>query len=142
MPIVPAADWYEKAAVAIVRNGKTLYQWVNENRMGGLTSRECENIGRTKEFQAALRAERNRFYKELSDDPDRSRNVAVGQLLYAIQKLLEAEQYDKAVSSLAQLFKVEGWTSDQAQISIFNDLNSKDLEGLKRSLEAKKKANK
>lgn len=137
MPTIPRLDWYEKAATAIVREEKTLYAWANENKMG-LTSTECANIARTKEFQAALRAERNRFYKELATDQDRSRNTAVGQLIFAIQKLLEAEQYDKAVSSLAQLFKVEGWTSDTAQVNVFNELNSKDIEGLKRRLAEQK----
>lgn len=140
MPTIPRLDWYEKAARAIVREEKTLYAWANENKLG-LTSTECANIARTKEFQAALRAERNKFYKELATDPDRSRNVAVGQLIFAISKLLEAEQYDKAVSSLAQLFKVEGWTSDQAQINVFNELNAKDIEGLKRRLQEAKAKN-
>ena len=33
--------------------------------------------------------------------------TAVGQLLYAIQKLIENEQYDKAVTALTNLFKIE-----------------------------------
>lgn len=140
MPTIPRLDWYEKAAVAIVREEKTLYAWANEAKLG-LTSTECANIARTKEFQAALRAERNKFYKELATDQDRSRNVAVGQLIFAISKLLEAEQYDKAVSSLAQLFKVEGWTTDQAQINVFNELNAKDIEGLKKRLQEQKAKN-
>jgi hypothetical protein len=136
MPQVPRQDWYEKAAAAIVRTGKTLYAYVNEAGLG-LTSTECGNIARTKEFMAALRAERNKFYKELATDPDRSRNVAVGQLLFVIQKLLENEQYDKASASLLNLFKVEGWATDQTAINIFNDLNSKDIDGLKRRLAEK-----
>lgn len=134
---VPRLDWYEKAAVAIVRNGKTLFQFVNENNLG-LTSRECENLSRTKEFQAALRAERNRFYKELSTDPSRSRNTAVGQMLFAIQKLLENEQYDKAVAALTQLAKLEGWTSDSANVNIFQDIKAGDLDELRRKLQEKK----
>ena len=133
---VPTQSWYEKAAVAIVRNEATLFQYANLNNLG-LTSRECENVARTKEFQAVLRAERNKFYKELSTDTSRSRNTAIGQLLFAITKLLEGEQYDKAVAAIAQLFKAEGWTSDQAQLNIFNDLNAKDIEGLKKKLQEK-----
>lgn len=133
---VPRQDWYEKAAAAIVRSEKTLFQFANENNLG-LTSTECQNVARTKEFQATLRAERNRFYKELSTDPTRSKTTAIGQLLFAIQKLLDAEQYDKAVAAIAQLFKAEGWTSDQAQLNIFNDLNAKDIEGLRKRLQDK-----
>jgi hypothetical protein len=136
MPTIPAAVWYDKAAEAMVRNEYTLFRFANENNLG-LKSTECENIARTKEFQAALRAARNRFYKELSTDPTRSRNTAVGQLLFAIQRLLEGEQYDKAVTALSQLFKAEGWTSDQAQLTIFNELSGKDIEGLRARLRGK-----
>ena len=104
-----------------------------------LTSTECQNVARTKEFQSVLRSERNKFYKELSTDPSRSRSTAIGQLLFAVQKLLEGEQYDKAVTALVALAKLEGWTSDQAQLNIFNDLNSKDIEGLRKKLQDKMK---
>jgi hypothetical protein len=130
---IPAAVWYEKAAHAIVRSERTLFQYANEANLG-LTATECANIARTKEFQAALRAERNRFYKELSTDPQRNRNTAVGQMVFAIQKLLDAEQWDKAVAALTQLFKAEGWTSEATQLTIFNDLNAKDIDGLREKL--------
>lgn len=138
MPTIPRADWYEKAAEAIVRRGLSLFQFTNEAGLG-ITSRECENIARTKEFSEVLRTERNKFYKELAVDPSRSRNTAVGQLLFAIQKLLENEQWDKAVSALAQLFKSEGWVSDGAQVNIFQDLNAKDIEALRSKLGPKAK---
>ena len=135
---VPRQDWYQKAAFEMVRNNKTLFQYANEANLG-ITSRECENVSRTKEFAEALRIERNRFYKELSIDPSRSRNTAVGQLLFTIQKLLENESYDKAAASLALLFKVEGWTSDSAQVNIFQDLNAKDIDALRAKLAPKPK---
>jgi hypothetical protein len=136
MPTLPACDWFEKAAEQIVRQDKTLFQYACEHNLG-LKAVECQNIVRTKEFQAAIRAERNRFYKELSTDPTRNRNTAVGQILFAIQKLLDNEQYDKAVGALTQLAKIEGWTSDAAQVSIFNDLNSKDIDALRSKLQKK-----
>jgi hypothetical protein len=130
---IPAATWYEKACVAIVRNEQTLFQYVNQAGLG-LSPRECENVSRTKEFQAVLRAERNKYYKELATDSSRNRNTAVGQLVHAITKLIELGNYDKAVAAIAQLSKLEGWTSDQAQIGIFNDLSSKDIDALRAKL--------
>lgn len=130
---IPPAEWYEKAAVQIVRNSYNLFRWANENNLG-LTQRDCDSIAKTKEFQAALRVERNKFYKELANDPSRSRGVAVGQLLYVIQRLIEAEQFDKAGAALAQLFKAEGWTTDTTQLNIFNDLNAKDIDSLRKKI--------
>jgi hypothetical protein len=133
---VPRQDWYQRAAAVIVREHKTLFQFVNEANLG-LTSRECENLARTKEFQQCLRIERNLFHKELATDSTRSRSTAVGQLVFAISKMMEAEQWDKASNAIIQLAKLEGWTSDQAQLNIFNDLNAKDIEGLKKKLQDK-----
>lgn len=120
-----------------MRNNTKLFAWVNENNLG-ITSRECEHIARTREFQAVLRAERNKFYKELANDPSRSRASAVGQLLFAIQKLLEGEQYDKAVGALGQLFKSEGWTTDAASVNIYQDITGKDMEAIRKRLQQAK----
>ena len=125
----------------MVRSDKSLWAFVNEKNLG-LTQTEVTAILKTKEFQAVLRVERNRFYKELASDPTRSRVTAVGQMLFAIQKLLDGEQYDKAVAALSQLFKAEGWTTDAAQLTIFNDLNAKDIDGLRKRLQDKMKEKK
>jgi hypothetical protein len=111
---------------------------VNEAGLG-MTKRECEDILRTGEFQKVLRTERNKFFKELANDPSRNRNVAVGQLLFAIQNLLDSEHYDKAVSAIAQLFKAEGWTSDGAAINIFNELKGSDIQALRDRLRTQDK---
>ena len=129
----PACDWYEKAAKAIVREGVTLFQWTNKYNKGLRTS-ECDAIAKTQEFRTALRNARNLYYKELSTDPTRSRNTAIGQLLFVVEKLIEGEQYDKATAALAQLFRAEGWTSDAANVNIFQDMNAKDIEGLRKKL--------
>lgn len=121
----------------MVRSGSKLFAWACEHNMG-LKPVECENIIRTKEFMAALRAARNVFYKELATDPTRSRTTAIGQLLFAIQKLLEADQYDKAVTAIGQLFKAEGWTQDQASISIFNEISGKDIDAIRKRLQGPK----
>lgn len=130
-----ANDWYDKAANAMVRNGKSLFQWTNENNKG-LKKLECDEIAKTPEFMLALRTARNKYYKELATDPTRSRNTAVGQLLYAVERLMDAGLYDKAVAALSQLFKVEGWSNDQTQVNIFQDLNAKDIEALRKKIKA------
>lgn len=126
----PTEHWYEKAADAIVREGKSLFQFANESDLG-LTSRECENVLRTKAFQEVLRNRRNLYYKEIAQDPSLSRAAVKGQLVLAITKMLEKEQYDKAANAIMQLAKLEGWTSDGTNVNVFNDLTHKDLLALK-----------
>lgn len=132
-------EWYGKAAFDIARNNYTLFRWVNENNKG-LTKLECERVAKSPEFQQVLRTERYKLYKELAKDAGHSRTVAVGQLLFIVEKLIEAGSFDKAAASLAQLFKVEGWSVEQAgQVNIFQDLGARDIAALRAKLKGESK---
>jgi hypothetical protein len=130
LPERPTEHWFEKAADAIVREGKSLFQYTNEADLG-LTSRECDNTLRTKAFQEVLRTRRNLYYKEIAQDPSLSRAAVKGQLVLAINKMLEKEQFDKAANAIMQLAKLEGWTSDGTNVNVFNELTAKDLATLR-----------
>ena len=79
-----------------------------------------------------LRLRRNLYYKELANDPSLTRTAVKGQLVFAITKLLEKGMEDKAVAAIMNLAKLEGWTTDQANVNIFNDLNQKDIDALRK----------
>lgn len=87
---------------------------------------------------SALRACRNRYYKELANDPSRNRAAAVGRLLHIIDKLIEVQQFDKASSALVQLLKAEGWSNEQTNVNI-NEVTGKDIEALRAKVAASKK---
>ena len=55
-----------------------------------------------------------------------------GQLVFAIGKLIEKGQEDKAVTAIMALAKFEGWTSDGANVNVFNDLTQTDLAALRK----------
>lgn len=130
MPERSSEWWYEKAADAMVREGKSLFAYSNEADLG-LTNRECDNILKTKAFQECLRVRRNLYYKEIANDSSLTRAAVKGQLVLAISKMLEKEQYDKAANAIMQLAKLEGWTSDGTSVNIFQDLSSADLQKLR-----------
>lgn len=115
----------------MVREGKSLFLYSNEKDLG-LTQRECENTLRTKTFQEVLRTRRNVYYKEIANDPSLSRAAVKGQLVLAINKMLEKEQFDKAANAIMQLAKLEGWTSDGTNVNVFNDLTAKDFTELRK----------
>lgn len=127
----PSEHWYEKAADAIVREGKPLFQFTNEANYR-ITSKECENILRSKAFQEVLRTRRNVYYRELAQDPSQTRAAVEGQLVFIINKLIEQGSYDKAANAALQLAKLKGWTSDQANVSVFSGLSQKELEDLRK----------
>lgn len=135
----PTEHWYEKACDAIVREGKSLFAYSNEADLG-LTNRECGNILQTKAFQEVLRTRRNIYYKEIANDSSLSRAAVKGQLVLAITKMLEKEQYDKAANAIMQLAKLEGWTSDGTNVNVFNELTARDLAELRTKFTAAKPA--
>lgn len=133
MPEKPQEHWYDAAANAIVREGKTLFKYSVEKDLG-LTSTECENIQRTKKFQEILRTQRNLYYKELALDGTLTKTAVEGQMIFAITKLLENGQYDKAVAAMMSLAKIKGWQTDSASVNIFQQMTGGDISKLKETL--------
>jgi len=115
----------------MVREQIPLFRYTNEHDLG-LTQRECESVVRSRAFMEILRLRRNLYYKELANDPSLTRTAVKGQLVFAITKLLEKGMEDKAVAAIMNLAKLEGWTTDQANVNIFNDLNQKDIDALRK----------
>jgi hypothetical protein len=121
----------------MVREGLTLFKVANEENLG-LTSRECENIQRTKGFQEVLRVRRNLYHKEIAQDATLSKSAMEGTLVVAAQKLMEKGQEDKAANVIMQLAKLKGWTTDQASVNIFQDLSQQDLAKLRERINKQK----
>lgn len=135
MPTIKSEEWwYEGCADAMIREGKNMFLYSNEKNLG-LTSKECENVLRTKMFQEVLRTRRNIYYKEIANDPSLSRAAVKGQLVLAINKMLERELYDKAANAIMQLAKLEGWTSDGTNVNVFSDFTAKDFETMRKKFE-------
>lgn len=115
----------------MIREDKNLFAFTNEANLG-LTQRECESVLRSKHFREILRQRRNLYYKELANDPSLSKAAMKGQLVYAITRLIEKGQEDKAVTAIMSLAKFEGWTSDAANVNVFQDLSQKDLNEIRK----------
>lgn len=114
----------------MIREGKNLFAYSNEKNLG-LTLKECENVRRTKLFEEVLRTRRNLYYKEVANDPSLSRATVKGLIVLSIQKLIEKELYEKAITGAMSLAKLEGWTSDAANVNVFNELSQKDLDAMR-----------
>lgn len=136
-PSFPIA-WYERAAEIMVRTGKTLRQAVGDLIEKGeklsITSQECEDLESSKAFIQVLQLTRNRMYKEIADSPLRGKSVAVGQLSFLIDRLMEQKQWDKAGEVILKLAKVEGWVGAEAEVNVFAGLNAKDLKDIRAKL--------
>jgi hypothetical protein len=122
--------WYQKACEKMAREGKSLFQVSNELNMG-LTVKECEELLKDKEFASTLRGERQKFYREIAQDPNRSKVSTIGNFLYLADRLTDREQFDKAANILFQVAKLEGWLENNQTINVFGDLTAKDLAAMR-----------
>lgn len=118
-------SWFFKAARIIVRQGVPLRQAAAELEVD-LTSAECDKVYKSDAFQEILQAERNKYTKDLANTPGRDKSAALGLLVYLIQKLIDEQQWDKAVVALEKLMKAEGWTGAESNINVFQGLTAKE----------------
>ena len=101
-----------------------------------LTGQEAENTYRSKSFQRVLRSERNRFFIEIASDPDRTKQTAVGHLLFALEKLSEAGEYKEVAEGLLKLARIEGWTTgEKAEINVFGGLSTQELDNIRKKIQ-------
>jgi hypothetical protein len=125
--------WYQKAAAKMAREGKTLFQVSNEIDLG-LTSKECIDLERDKEFGVCYRGERLKYYKELASDPNRSKESLVGQMFFLADSLMNKDQLDKAATILVNAAKLLGYMDSTQNINIFGNLSQQDLEATRARL--------
>jgi hypothetical protein len=100
----------------------------------GLTSQECDKVMKNRTFQKILRGYRNEYYNELARDPKRSKDTLVGQAIQAIEHLMEGKAYDKALTGILALAKIEGFVGSDTNINVFSGLSTKDMADLKAKL--------
>lgn len=132
-PLNTEMPWFVECAAKIVREDKTFKEAVEELKLA-LTTAECEKYRRQKEFQAILRTERLRFYRELANDPEANKAAAVGKLLYAIDKLEDEGQFEKVVEGVLKLAKIQGWLEAESNITVFAGLSQRELDAVKERL--------
>jgi hypothetical protein len=125
--------YFARLAEFMVREDKDIFVSATELELG-LTSDECSKVSKNKTFQKLLRGERTKQYNELARDPQRSKDTLVGKAIFAIDKLLEAENYDKAMTGILSLAKIEGYVGNDTNVNVFSGLSTQDMEALRKRL--------
>jgi hypothetical protein len=122
--------WYVKACAKMVREGKAFFAVTNEMDLG-LTKAQCNELEITTDFQQVLRGERYKYYKEISTDPNRSKNTNIGNLLYCADELMRKGQHKEAANVIMNVMKAEGQLEDKTTVNIFGDVTAKDLAAMR-----------
>jgi hypothetical protein len=127
-------SWFNLAARMIVRQNIPLRQACAELDLS-VSSQESEKIFKSEAFQKILQIERNVYARELANTPGRDKTSSLGLLVYLVQKLIDEQQWDKAVVALEKLMKAEGWTGADTNVNVFAGLNAKEYQQLLAEIE-------
>jgi hypothetical protein len=128
-----AEDWHQKVAEKMVREDKTLYAAAMELNIP-ITSREAENLTRTKTFQRVLWQERHKLQKEIALDPERNKQSLIGQMAMIAQKLIEQDKFDKAAEVLFKLARIEGHVGPETQVTVLEKFTQSELDAAREKL--------
>lgn len=128
-------SWYRKCARKMVREGKAFLHVTDELGLNGIDGPTAKQIQESETFQAVLRQERLKLAKEYADDPELSKNVAIGMMLMAIEKLMMEAQWDKALEGLKKLATLAGWQGTEGNVNVYQGLNQRDFDELKKRIQ-------
>lgn len=120
-------------AELMAREGLTLRVAATRLQLA-LSSEEAANLFRTKGFQKLLQTERYRFFREIAADPEWSKRTAIGQMLYANQRLMEQGEYSQVIEGVLKVAKLEGWIGSESTVNVFGGLSQLEMDGLRESL--------
>jgi hypothetical protein len=119
--------WLTEAIDSMVRNGISLKQAAAE--IGHiLLDADIRTLERRKSFSRLVWDARNRFHEEIGSDPKRTKDVTIGALAVAAQKLSEEGEYDKAANVLFQIAKISGWVGPEQTVNLLGELTTKQLD--------------
>ena len=133
-PKLEELEWYAPVAESMAREGLSFRESLDKHGVA-LTTKEYETYQKRREFQICLRTARNRYWRELANDPERSKATAVGMMIQSITKLSEQGEHEKVVDGVVKLARVEGWINGEGNINVFSGLSQAELDKVKEEFE-------
>jgi hypothetical protein len=125
--------FFARLSTFMVTNDVDIFAAATELELG-LTSAECQRLLKNKGFLRVLRTARLKAYTELANDPDQNKDSLIGKGIYCVDRLMDDQQYDKALSGILSLAKIQGYVGADSTVNVFAGLNTKDMEALKAKL--------
>lgn len=101
--------WFGMVADLMVSEDLTFGEAVIQAGIEGYSALQLANFQRRKAFQEVLRDARNRFYTDLAQDPIRSKDVLIGQMVLCVTRLIAQEKWEAALEGGLKLARVQGW---------------------------------
>ena len=132
MPKKPLKEeiWFREAADLMVRDHINLRRAAEE--LGQvLLPEEAQAIGRRKIFQTILKDAANDYYAELGKDQNRTKEIIIGRMMEAIERMAEEGQSKDVALAAFQLSKILGYVGADTEVNVMGSLTQEDIDKLK-----------
>ncbi len=96
-----------------------------------LTVEEADRHSHRKGFDTLLWHARHRYAEEIGSNPERTKKALIGQMVLAVQHLMDDGNWDKALEGMLKLAKLEGWVGADQQTNVFAQLSPNEIEDLR-----------
>jgi hypothetical protein len=138
-PLKPE-PWMAEVAQLMVKTGLN-FRRAAETLGHIFTPDEADNFQKRDAWERVLRFERYKYLEELAADPQRTKNVLLGGMVYDIQRLREDGNYEKSLDGSLKLARVEFGIAEN-QVNVLGTLNQEEInkvrERIKQLAEAEK----
>lgn len=126
VPIQDLQAALKDIARLMVQNQLSFVQAVKELKLA-LEGYECDVLQKRADWKKTLREAKNAFHADVANTPGRNKSSAIGMMQVAIENLMAEGEYDKAVSAIEKLAKLEGWVGSDSNINIFAGLTAREI---------------
>lgn len=127
-------SWWNKAAELMVRQNLRFLHATTVLGIEGGTD-ELKRVEASQEFQNLLWNERHKYYKEIAQDPNFTKDSLVGQMLTIIFAQMEENKWKDAGESILKLAKIQGYVGETGTVNIFGNLSEAQLKELEKDLD-------
>jgi hypothetical protein len=134
-PPKDSEPWFERVAARMVRENESLRVAALAEGLD-LTPEEAVAAAKRRAFQKVLWQARLAYYNEVGSDPGRTKQTVLGQMILAAQKLMEADEWEKAALVNEKIARVAGWMGAEAEQNVFVGLSQKDIDEVKKQMGA------
>ena len=132
--------WFSAVAKLMVKTGLN-FRRAAETEGIPLTPEEADNLQKRDAWERVLRFERYKYLEELAADPQRTKNVLLGGMVYDIQQLRADGNYEKSLDGSLKLARVEYGLAENT-VNVLGTLNQEEInkvrERIKQLAEAEK----
>jgi hypothetical protein len=119
----------------MVQNQQSFAQAVKELKLP-LEGYECDVLQKRADFKKILRQEKYAHHTEVAATPGRSKANILGMMQIAIDNLMAEGEWDKAISAMEKMAKLENYVGPDS-VNIIAGLTARDIAEAREKLQNK-----